>query len=64
MQLPPPTAEEISAKIPPQGLPLVELIQMFRGRVADNTQFIGMVKRANVRFDKETRTLYPKEPPA
>ena len=36
---------------------------MFRGRVADNNKFIGMVKKA-VRFDKETKTLFPKDPPA
>ena len=61
VRLHPPTFEEISARIPPEGILLPALIKIFKPRISDRDAFIGMVKKANVRYNKESKMLFPKD---
>ncbi|KAF2843383.1 hypothetical protein M501DRAFT_994292 [Patellaria atrata CBS 101060] len=57
-----PTTEEIAAAVPASGIPLSQLITLFKARIKSSEQrhdFIVLVKAAT-RFDKATKNLYPK----
>lgn len=46
--------------VPPDGLPLVELIRLFKGRITDKARFIALVQ-AHARWEKAEKMLYPKD---
>lgn len=58
---PPPTLEEVRAAIPEEGIPLGELVQLFKARVCgkENTvAFIGLVKQSG-KQDPASKLIMP-----
>ncbi|KAK3060600.1 hypothetical protein LTS18_008181 [Coniosporium uncinatum] len=56
----PPTADDIRNAIPPSGIELKSLLDMFRGRIGNNQQHFIQLVKTNSSYDKSSRRLIPK----